>query len=94
MSKYEVGITDINVLVRRLGYVSAILRLLEHNTLSESMLYSRLEKWSLDHKQNFDTYPLYSALLISGFWYLFFKPTWFQRSTSNFRWIREDIRAK
>lgn len=57
MSKYEVGITDINVLVRRLGYVSAILRLLEHNTLSESMLYSRLEKWSLDHKQDFDTYP-------------------------------------
>ena len=37
---------------------------------------------------------LYSALLISDFWYLFFKPTWFQRSTSNFRWIREDIRAK
>ena len=57
MSKYEVGITDINVLVRRLGYVSAILRLLDHNTLSESMLYSRLEKWSLDHKQDFDTYP-------------------------------------
>ena len=52
MSKYEVGITDINVLVRRLGYVSAILRLLEHKTLSESMLYSRLEKWSLDHKQD------------------------------------------
>ena len=39
-------------------------------------------------------YILYSALLISDFWYLFFKPTWFQRSTSNFRWIREDIRAK
>ena len=57
MSKYEVGITDINVLVRRLGYVSAILQLLEHNTLSESMLYSRLEKWSLKHKQNFDAYP-------------------------------------
>ncbi|MDE0017817.1 hypothetical protein F4141_25345 [Candidatus Poribacteria bacterium] len=57
MSKYESGITDINVLVRRLGYVSAILRLLEHNTLSESMLYSRLEKWSLDHKQDFATYP-------------------------------------
>ena len=57
MPKYEVGITEINVLVRRLGYVSAILRLLDHNTLSESMLYSRLEKWSLDHKQDFDTYP-------------------------------------
>ena len=40
------------------------------------------------------SYTLYSALLISDFWYLFFKPTWFQRSTSNFRWIREDIRAK
>ena len=39
-------------------------------------------------------FDLYSALLISDFWYLFFKPTWFQRSTSNFRWIREDIRAK
>lgn len=57
MSKYEVGITDINVLVRRLGYVSAILRLLEHKTLSESMLYTRLEKWSLKHKQDFDAYP-------------------------------------
>ena len=57
MSKYEVGITDINVLVRRLGYVSAILRLLDHNTLSESMLYSRLEKWSLDHKQDLIAYP-------------------------------------
>ncbi|MDE0552578.1 MAG: hypothetical protein OXI24_00050 [Candidatus Poribacteria bacterium] len=52
MSKYEVGITDINVLVRRLGYVSAILRLLEHKTLSESVLYSQLEKWSLNHEEN------------------------------------------
>lgn len=57
MPKYEAGITDINVLVRRLGYVSAILQLLEHKTLSESMLYTRLEKWSLKHKQNFDAYP-------------------------------------
>lgn len=57
MPKYEAGITDINVLVRRLGYVSAILRLLEHNTLSESVLYTRLEKWSLKHKQNLDAYP-------------------------------------
>lgn len=56
MSKYEVGITDINVVVRRLGYVSAILRLLEHKTLNESMLYSRLEKWSLDHKQDLMNY--------------------------------------
>ena len=56
MSKYEVGITDINVLVRRLGYVSAILRSLEHNTLSESMLYTRLEKWSLNHKQDLLAY--------------------------------------
>ena len=57
MAKYEVGITDINVLVRRLGYVSAILRLLEHKTLSESVLYTRLERWSLDHKQDLMTYP-------------------------------------
>ncbi len=57
MSKYEVGITDINVLVRRLGYVSAILRLLEHKTLSESVLYARLEKWSLDHEQDLMAYP-------------------------------------
>ena len=56
MSKYEVGITDINVLVRRLGYVSAILQLLGHNTLSESVLYTRLEKWSLDHKQGLIDY--------------------------------------
>lgn len=57
MSKYEVGITDINVLVRRLGYVSAILQLLEHKTLSESVLYARLEKWSLDHEQDLMAYP-------------------------------------
>ena len=57
MAKYEVGITDINGLVRRLGYVSAILRLLEHNTLSESVLYARLEKWSLDHEQDLMAYP-------------------------------------
>ena len=57
MAKYEVGITDINVLVRRLGYISAILRLLEHKTLSESVLYTRLERWSLDHEQDLITYP-------------------------------------
>ena len=52
MPKYEVGITEINTLVRRLGYVSAILRLLGHKTLSESMLYTQLEKWSLNHEQD------------------------------------------
>ena len=56
MPKYEVGITGINTLVRRLGYVSAILRLLEHKTLSESVLYTRLERWSLNHKQNLKDY--------------------------------------
>lgn len=56
MAKYEAGITDINVLVRRLGYVSAILRLLEHKTLSESVLYTRLERWSFNHKQNLKDY--------------------------------------
>lgn len=56
MPKYKVGITEINTLVRRLGYVSAILRLLEHRTMSESMLYARLEKWSLTHQQDFITY--------------------------------------
>ena len=56
MPKYEVGITEINTLVRRLGYVSAILRLLEHRTLSESMLYTRLEKWSFIHQGDFIAY--------------------------------------
>ena len=56
MPKYKVGITEINTLVRRLGYVSAILRLLGHKTLSESMLYTRLEKWSFIHQQDFITY--------------------------------------
>ena len=56
MSKYEVGITEINVLVRRLGYVSAILGLLEHKTLSESVLYTQLEKWSLNHEQDLMAY--------------------------------------
>ena len=58
MAKYEAGITDINVVVRRLGYVSAILRLLKNKTLSESMLYTRLEKWSLDHKKDLLAYPI------------------------------------
>ena len=52
MPKYKVGITEINTLVRRLGYVSAILRLLGHKTLNESMLYTQLEKWSLNHEQD------------------------------------------
>lgn len=56
MPKYEVGITEINTLVRRLGYVSAILRLLEHKTLSEAVLYTQLERWSLKHKQDFEDY--------------------------------------
>ena len=56
MPKYKVGITEINTLVRRLGYVSAILRLLEHRTLSESMLYTRLEKWSFIHQGDFIAY--------------------------------------
>lgn len=56
MPKYEVGITEINTLVRRLGYVSAILRLLEHKTLNESLLYMQLEKWSLNHKQDLMNY--------------------------------------
>lgn len=56
MPKYEAGITEINTLVRRLGYVSAILRLLEHKTLSESVLYTRLEKWSLSHEKDFMGY--------------------------------------
>ena len=65
MSKYQVGITEINVLVRRLGYVSAILRLLEHNTLSESMLYTRLERWSLDHEQDLMAYPNHQGFINS-----------------------------
>ena len=56
MSKYEIGITDISTLVRRLGYVSAILRLLEHKTLSESVLYTQLERWSLNHEQDLMNY--------------------------------------
>ena len=56
MPKYKVGITEINTLVRRLGYVSAILRLLEHRTLSESMLYTRLERWSFIHQRDFIAY--------------------------------------
>ena len=56
MPKYEVGITEINTLVRRLGYVSEILRLLEHKTLSESVLYAQLEKWSLNHEQDLMNY--------------------------------------
>ena len=65
MPKYEVGITEINVLVRRLGYVSAILRLLEHKTLSESMLYTRLERWSLDHEKDLMAYPNHQGFIKS-----------------------------
>lgn len=56
MPKYAVGITEINTLVRRLGYVSAILRLLEHKTLSEAVLYTQLERWSLAHQRDFIAY--------------------------------------
>jgi hypothetical protein len=63
MAKYEAGITDINVVVRLLGYASAILGLLEHKTLSESMLYTRLEKWSLDHKKDFMAYPIQQGFI-------------------------------
>ena len=55
--------------------------------------FSQFEDGVKEYEEQ-DSNILYSALLISDFWYLFFKPTWFQRSTSNFRWIREDIRAK
>ena len=69
----------------------------ETDTLVEPSVASAPEGDCLKLLQRIDgqeRFSLYSALLISDFWYLFSKPTWFQRSTSNFRWIREDIRAK
>ena len=66
---------------------------LEKMGISERTLFSDLLGF-FERNSATQPYNLYSALLISDFWYLFFKPTWFQRSTSNFRWIREDIRAK
>ena len=50
MPAYEIGITEINTQVRRLGYVSAILTILDHKPRSESLLYDWLEKWSRDHE--------------------------------------------
>ena len=56
MPTYQIGITEINIQVRRLGYVSAILRILSHKTLSESLLYDRLERWSVDHESELMNY--------------------------------------
>lgn len=68
MPKYEVGITEINTLVRRLGYVSAILRLLEHKTLSESALYNQLEKWSLNHERDLMGYANQQGFIKATRW--------------------------
>ena len=65
----------------------------QYKMTTRTRLSSDFEGWFF-HNDFQSIYILYSALLISDFWYLFFKPTWFQRSTSNFRWIREDICAK
>lgn len=47
MPAYSIGITDINTQVRRLGYISAILRALNEFALSEAALLNRLEHWSV-----------------------------------------------
>ena len=56
MAAYEIGITDINTQVRRLGYASAILLILGSKTLSEQLLFDRLEKWSVKHESDLTTY--------------------------------------
>ncbi len=49
MLTYNVGITEINTQVRRLGYASAILCLLGTKSLNETLLYDRLGRWSEEH---------------------------------------------
>ncbi|WP_055073598.1 hypothetical protein [Pseudanabaena sp. 'Roaring Creek'] len=56
MATYEIGITEINTQVRRLGYVSSILAILSDKTLSESLLYERLERWSVEHESELKSY--------------------------------------
>lgn len=56
MPAYEIGITEINTQVRRLGYVSAILLIIGHRTTSEVLLYERLERWSLSHQTELMSY--------------------------------------
>lgn len=56
MPVYEIGITEINTQVRRLGYASAILSILGNRTLNESLLYNRLEQWSVEHREELENY--------------------------------------
>ena len=56
MPVYNIGITDINTQVRRLGYASAILLILGTKTLSESLLHDRLQKWSALHESELKSY--------------------------------------
>jgi hypothetical protein len=56
MPVYNIGITDINTQVRRLGYASAILLILGTKTLSESLLHDRLQKWSAQHENELKSY--------------------------------------
>jgi len=56
MPAYEIGITEINTQVRRLGYASAILSILGNRTLNESLLYNRLEQWSVEHREELENY--------------------------------------
>lgn len=56
MPSYQIGITEINTQVRRLGYVSAILSILGNRTLSETLLYDRIQKWSEVHQEDLSAY--------------------------------------
>lgn len=56
MPAYDVGITEINTQVRRLGYVSAILSILSNRTFNETLLLDRLQNWSVEHKSELAEY--------------------------------------
>lgn len=63
MLSYDIGITEVNTQVRRLGYVSAILTILGSRTLSETLLFDRLEEWSKNHEHDLSAHANQQGLI-------------------------------
>jgi hypothetical protein len=53
---YQIGITEINTQVRRLAYLSALISILGQKSITETLLFQRLEKWSVSAQQDLEHY--------------------------------------
>jgi hypothetical protein len=56
MSNYNLGITETNTQVRRLGYLSALIWILKDRSMSEQILVERIQSWSADHQSELSNY--------------------------------------